>query len=131
MAVFFSQCVLTMPFPFIFRDTGSYFRAQKLESVRQFETESAAILLDGILQMETAGWIEVFGVQQIIDAGRGFQVLDDVSAEESQVHNSKTGRIRAGQGIAGQVREDRVPGTGVLDLDSGKYFVSPERRAHV
>src|SRR5690349_5577292 len=51
-----------------------------LKAVCELKAEAAAIALQGILNVVTAGWIAVTSIAQIVDAGRKFEVLEQVLA---------------------------------------------------
>src|SRR5664279_672120 len=77
-------------------------RCHCLETVRQFQPKTAPVLLDNVHGVKTGGGITVPAVQDVVNAGGGFEVLDEILAEERQVDDAKTSRTLAlhGNGLA-------------------------------
>src|SRR5450756_624512 len=99
----------------------------QLEPIGQFETKIDSVLLDGALDMEPGGGDGVLVVQQIIDAHGGIQVFDQVLAEEGEIDSGVSGSIRPGKRIPGEVGENRMAGTGILEFQPGKDLVLQQR----
>ena len=92
--------------------------------ISQFDTKSAAILFDEVLEMGAAlalgGRIGVLAIEQIIDAGRKFQAFHQVLTEERKVHNPVPGCVFSGN-VRAQMRTG--PFADVLKFQSCKDFV--------
>jgi hypothetical protein len=73
-----------------------------LKPIRQFYAESAAILLNGVLNVEMGGGIGKATIQNIVNAGRDFEVLEEILAEECEIEDGITAGIGAlnGDGLA-------------------------------
>jgi hypothetical protein len=93
--------------------------------IRQFYPKSESILRDNVLEMKAGCRFVVFVVEQIIDAGRGIQIFDQVVAVQGEIDDAKTRRVRSPLRIARTVGVNRVAGTGVLKFQSRKNLVLP------
>src|SRR5688572_18774660 len=60
-----------------------------LESVRELQTQAAAVLLDRVLAVLRAGGIGVRGVRQVVEAGRDLQSFDQVQRRQGQVRHDE------------------------------------------
>src|SRR5690242_17097254 len=99
--------------------------------IGEFYAKSEAILRDDVLKMKAGGRFLVSLVEQVIEAGGGIQVFDEVVAVEGEVEDGKTRRVRPRLRIAGNVGVDCMAGAGVLEFQSGKEFILPQRHADV
>src|SRR5664279_5314631 len=59
-----------------------------LETVRQFQPKTAPVLLDKVHGVKTGGGIRVPAVQEVVNARRELEVLDELLAEERQVDDA-------------------------------------------
>lgn len=71
-----------------------------LESVGQFYAKSAAILLNGILQVKIGDRIVICFAQQIIDAGGNIQIFDEVLAKDCEIDDGIARDIRPRHSVA-------------------------------
>ena len=101
------------------------------ESVGQLEAETAPVPLNRVLQMETGGWVVVLVIQQVVNTGGEFEVLDEVLAEEREIEHPEAGGIRANFGAAAGGCQEGVPAGRVLKFQAGEDFVFQQRHAEV
>jgi len=106
---------------------------QCLKPIRQLYAETAAILLDSVLNMEMRGGIVIVTIQNIVNAGRDLEVLEEILAEECEIEDGVTTGIaaldgdRLAKGISGVVK--RAPVAGVKKFPPGEDLIFIERHA--
>src|ERR1017187_1379500 len=103
--------------------------------VRQIRPKAAPILLDNVLNMELRGGVGVLAVQEIINAGGEFEVLDEVLAEQREVHDTETAGVHPLNGdrldAAASCGRDAPATAGVLEFNSRVNFVGVKGNAKI
>jgi len=72
------------------------------KAIGQLHAKRTAILLDGVLNMEMRGGIGIPTIQNIVNAGRELEVLNQILAEKCEIKDAVTSGIAAldGDGLA-------------------------------
>ena len=80
-------------------------RRAGLEVIGEIQAKGPSLAWDQVLHMEVGGGISILPVKEVIHAGGGIQVLEEIVAEEGEVNDPKTCRIHA-------LCRERLPGAG-------------------
>ena len=111
--------------------TVAGFSPNFLEPVCHFYTESAPILWNRVLQMESRAGLRVVVSQQIINAGGDIEVFDQILAEQREVHYAVSPRIRSGNRLAEEIGISGMAGTGILEFQTAEDLVFEEWGADI
>src|SRR5207249_4526271 len=119
------------------RDIQARFGKLKFESfiskaIGQLYAKGPAILLNLVLDMKRGGRVAVFLVEQIVNAGRKLQALEQVLAEQGNIDDAVTRGFRAYDLCPGHgIKSRGGPSADILVFESGKELFFPERHAQV
>jgi hypothetical protein len=103
--------------------------SQYLEPISQFQPECSPILGDLILQVKPGRRIGVVLVEDIVDAGREFKILEQILAEKGEIEDAKPSDVGSRQSLTGSGSKKGASAAGVLVFESGENLIFPQRHA--